>query len=86
MTAFDAAWSLVKGSPVPMYARTKDREESLRRNKPQRTRRGSDVNSLKPTQTDIYDHGGKDKELFMTGNVPLEPDFDDRARDLPNGS
>lgn len=82
MTAFNKAWAfLTKGSPVPQYARTKDRDfgssldSDINRDGTQQTRRGSYMNYPRPTRAN-------DKEVFMTGNVPLEGDFADRARDL----
>jgi len=79
---FNKAWAfLTKGSPVPQYARTKDRDfgssldSDINRDGTQRTRRGSYMNYPRPTRAN-------DKEVFMTGNVPLEGDFADRARDL----
>jgi|3_EtaG_2_1085321.scaffolds.fasta_scaffold95969_2 hypothetical protein len=70
MTVFDTAWNLMKGSPVPQYARTKDRDfgqmKGSRGSSEQKTRRGSFMNHPGPTQPN-------EKEVFMT-HTSLSPD------------
>ena len=73
--AFDMAWNVMKGSGVPQYARTKDRDFGMGVEGEQSTRRGSFMNHPRPTRAN-------EKEVFMThSRLSNRPHMEDKMHE-----